>query len=122
MIYSSLKAEQLIPLRDALVDLMFFVEKCEDDNRLYFCRYLGYMKENIEICICTQEAWGEGLRYLNSLLTRDWIRANNEYLGIPSFDLFVKGQGELCLQYLGLLDKVERYFIPYMDCKIENRI
>ncbi len=115
MTYSSLNTEQLIPLRDALVDLMFFVQKWDDHHTPYFCRYLGFMKENIETCICTQEDWGDGLRYLNKLLARDWNLANDEYLGIPSCELFAEGQGELCLQYLGFLDKVGSYFIPYVD-------
>lgn len=115
MIYSNLTAEQLVPLRDALVELMFFVNKWEYSHIPVFYHYLGFMKNNIEICICVHEDWGDGLRELNRLLARDWNRANDKYVGIPSCELFVESRSELCLQYLGLLNEVGSYFIPYVN-------
>lgn len=114
MSYSYLRTEQLVPLRDALVDLMLFVEKWQHQGTADFIRYLIHylksMKDNIEICICVEEDQGEGLRYLGTLLVRDWDLANNEYVGIPSCRLFGEDQTELCLQYLVLLNAVEGFF------------
>lgn len=116
MIISNLKKEHLIPLRDALVELTLFVEKWQHLGRPDFIRYLIHylksMKDNIEICICVREDKGEGLRYLGTLLVRDWDLANDEYVGIPSCGLFEECQTELCLQYLILLNAVGSFFVP----------
>lgn len=115
MLNRDLKTEQLVPLRDALVNLMFFVKKWQSQSIPDFYHYLDFMKNNIETCIYTQEDWGDGLRYLYKILLRDWNLANDRYVGIPTCELFGESQGELCLQYLGLLDEVGSYFIPDMD-------
>lgn len=117
MSYRNLEAEQLVPLRDALKELMLFLDKRQDCGVPYFYRYLDFMKNNIETCICTREDQGEGLIYLRMLLQRDWDKANDEYLGIPSCMLFQEGERELFLQYLGLLDEVGSYFVLDRDLK-----
>lgn len=117
MSYSNLEAEQLVPLRDALEEFMLFVKKWEDQRVPHFYRYLDFMKNNIETCICIREDWGDGLIYLRKLLQRDWNKANNEYVGIPSCTLFKESQKELFLQYLGLLDEVRSYFVLDTDLK-----
>ena len=55
--------------------------------------------------------------YLRTLLQRDWDKANDEYVGIPSCVLFQEGQRELFQQYLGLLDEVGSYFVLDRDLK-----
>jgi len=115
MSYRNLEAEQLVPLRDALEELMLFLYNWQDCGVPHFYRYLDFMKNNIETCICTREDQGEGLIYLRMLLQRDWDKANDEYVGIPSCVLFQEGQRELFLQYLGLLDEVGSYFILDTD-------
>lgn len=115
MSYSTLEAEQLVSLRDALEDLMLFVKKWQNSDIPHFYRYLDFMKNNIETCIYTREDWGEGLIYLRKILQRDWDKANDEYVGIPSCMLFEENQRELFLQYLGLLDEVGSYFDLDMD-------
>lgn len=117
MSYSTLEAEQLVSLRDAVEELMLFVKKWQGHGIPDFYRYLDFMKNNIETCIYTREAQGEGLVYLGELLQRDWDKANDEYVGIPSCVLFKESQSELFLQYLGLLDEVESYFVLNMDLK-----
>ncbi len=117
MSYRNLEAEQLVSLRNALEELMLFLEKWQDCGVPDFYRYLDFMKNNIETCIYTREDQGEGLIYLRKLLQRDWDKANDEYLGIPSCMLFQEGQRELFLQYLGLLDEVGSYFVLDKDLK-----
>lgn len=112
---TNLKPEQLFLLRDALNDLMLFVKERHDDGVPHFYRYLDFMKNNIETCIYTQDAWGEGIKYLGKILLRDWKEANDEYIGIPSYELFQENQGEVCVQYLCLLDKVGKYFLSDME-------
>ena len=116
MSYRNLEAEQLVPLRDALKELMLFLDKRQDCGVPHFYRYLDFMN-NIETCICTREDKGEGLIYLRTLLQRDWDKANDEYVGIPSCVLFQEGQRELFQQYLGLLDEVGSYFVLDRDLK-----
>lgn len=111
MNYSNLEAEQLVPLRDALKELMLFLDQRQNQGVPDFYRYLDFMKNNIETCICIREDQGEGLIYLRKLLQRDWEMANDEYVGIPSCVLFQEGKGEQFLQYLGLLDEVRSYFV-----------
>ncbi len=108
---NSLEKEQLIPLRDALNNLIRFLQKWKDSSIPYFFRYLQYMKDNIEICIYTQDDWGDGLVYLEDILQQNWNDANDDFWGIHSCELFGEGQRELFLQYLGLLEEVEQYFI-----------
>lgn len=112
---ASLKSEQLVLLRDALNNLMLFVEERHNDGVPHFYRYLDFMKNNIETCIYTRDDQGDGLEYLVKILLRDWNEANDEYIGIPSYEFKEENQRELCVQYLGLLDEVERYFIPDME-------
>lgn len=107
----SLEKEQLVPLRDALNDLIRFLRQWKDSNIPYFSRYLQYMKDNIEICMYSQDDWGDGLAYLKDTLQRNWNEANDDFMGIHSCELFGEGQRELFLQYLGLLEEVEQYFI-----------
>lgn len=108
---SSLEKEQLVPLRDALNNLIRFLQQWKDNSIPYFYRYLQYMKDNIEICMYTQDDWGDGLMYLEDILWRNWNEANDVFWGIHSCELFEEGQRELFLQYLGLLEEVEQYFI-----------
>ena len=117
MNYSTLKAEQLVSLRDALEDLMLFVKKWQDHDVPDFYRYLDFMKNNIETCILTREDRGEGLIYLRKILQRDWDKANDECVGIPSCTVCAEDRRELFLQYLGLLDEVESYFALDMDLR-----
>ena len=67
--------------------------------------------------ILTREDRGEGLIYLRKILQRDWDKANDECVGIPSCTLFAEDRRELFLQYLGLLDEVESYFALDMDLR-----
>ncbi len=111
----SLKSEQLVSLRDALDKLMLFVEERDNDGVPHFYRYLDFMKNNIETCIYTRNDQGDGLVYLGQILLRDWNEANDKYIGIPSYEFEEEDQGELCVQYLGLLDEVGRYFISDIE-------
>lgn len=113
-----LKSEHLFSLRDALDNLMLFVEDVEgrhNDRVPHFYRYLDFMKNNIETCIYTENDQGDGLEYLGQILLRDWNEANDKYIGIPSYEFDEEDQGELCVQYLVLLDEVGRYFILDKD-------
>lgn len=111
----NLKSEHLVLLRDALDKLMIFVDERHNDGVPHFYRYLDFMKNNIETCIYTRNDQGDGLVYLGQILLRDWNEANDKYIGIPSYEFEEEDQGELCVQYLGLLDEVGRYFISDIE-------
>lgn len=105
-----LKKEELLPLRDALNELMKFIKKWQQNDTPYFYHFLDYMKNNIEFCICTQS---DDMEHLEEILIRDWTAANDGYLGIPSYDFFTgynEENGELYIQYLILLAEIEKYF------------
>lgn len=108
--YYRLKKEELIPLRDALNELMKFVRKWNQNDTPYFYHFLDYMKNNIEFCVCMQS---DDMEHLEEILIRDWTAANDAYLGIPSYDFFEEDseeKGELYIQYLILLEEIEKYF------------
>ena len=86
---SSLEKEQLVPLRDALNNLIRFLQRWKDNSIPYFYRYLQYMKDNIEICMYTQDDWGDGLAYLKDILQRNWDEANDDFMGIHSCPIFL---------------------------------
>lgn len=107
----SLQMEELVPLRNALEELMCFVQKWQYGGIPYFYHYLDYMKNNIEICICTLEDIEQDLVQLETILRRDWTAANDADTGIPSCILFGDSQREQVLQYLELLGEVGQYFL-----------
>ena len=116
---SKLKEDQLIPLRDALNELMDFVKEFQWKEIPYFYRFLDYMKNNIEFCVCTHS---DDMEQLEEILLRDWKKANNMYLGIPSYKLFSdNGQDmtEMYCQYISLLEKIDRY-ITYREFDIKS--
>ena len=106
---AKLRQEELIPLRDALNALMKFVRELQWKEIPYFYRFLDYMKNNIEFCVCTHS---DDLEHLEEILLRDWKKANNTYLGIPSYDFFENDDTdvtEMSCQYIALLSEVDRY-------------
>lgn len=106
---SKLREEQLIPLRDALNELMEFVKGFQWKEIPYFYRFLDYMKNNIELCVCTHS---DDMEQLEAILLRDWEKANNRYLGIPSYELLSddsQDMTEVYCQYIALLTKIDKY-------------
>ncbi len=106
----SLEKEQLLPLRDALNNLICFLQRWKENGISHSYRYLQYMKDNIEICMYTQDDWGDGLAYLKVILQQNWNEANDDHMGIYSCVWSGEGQRELFLQYLGLWEEVGQYF------------
>lgn len=107
---SSLEKEQLLPLRDALNNLIRFLQRWKGGSISRSYRYLQYMRDNIEICMYTQDDWGDGLAYLKVVLQQNWAEANNGHMGMDSCEWFGDGQRELFVQYLGLWQEVGQYF------------
>lgn len=105
----SLEKEQLLPLRDALNDLMCFLQRW-NNGFSHSYRYLQYMRDNIEICMYTQDDWGDGLAYLEVILQQNWNEANDGHMGMDSCEWPGEGRRELFLQYLGLWEEVGQYF------------
>ncbi len=112
---TNLRKEQLVPLHDALENLMRFVRERQCGRAPYFYRYLDYMKNNIEIFLYIRGNPEEDFRYLDKILCRDWNAANDMYIGIPSCKWFEKGPREPAMKYLELLEEVNQYFVQEQD-------
>lgn len=105
-----LKAEELVPLHEALQELLKFLQKVQWKEVPYFYHFLDYMKHNIEIYFYTQS---EDLELVSQVLYRDWRAANGMYTGIQFCD-FQKNTPEEEIEafetYQKMLSEVGKFF------------
>lgn len=102
-----LQKEQLILMRDAVIDLMMFIgnQKSGRMPRAYFL--LDNMRNNIEIFIIISEEQEQDFIQLENILFRDWCAANDEWDDVTEAGGF---EGIRFRNFLELLERVEEYF------------
>lgn len=107
--YMSIKREELVPIKNSLVELLNFVHKLQTKEIPYFCRFLECMVNNLEICFLVQyDHWEQ----MDWLLKRDWNLANQQLIGIPGFVLSEERLArklELECQFIELITRLESY-------------
>ncbi|MBC5688288.1 hypothetical protein H8S37_05010 [Mediterraneibacter sp. NSJ-55] len=104
------RREELVPLHNALKELLIFLERNKKAKRPHFCRFLDAMKNNIEIGIHFELKDVEGL---GKLLVRDWSAANNRLIGIPDYCVSLekaRKNGDEIVRFISLTEKVGQFF------------
>lgn len=104
-----LTEDELRTLRRSITDLLNFIRCVQWEEDPYFYRPLENMKNNIEIYLYTRNGERE---LLYEVLFRDWRKANNYFVGIPSCELRTEMENawNLNCRYRELLMGVGKYF------------
>lgn len=102
--------EDLLRLKESLVNLLCFIDTIENGNVPDFYRYFDTMKHNIDIFFYTGS---NDIEDFLPVLERDWDASHMVLLGVQYYDPR-HSNPELdvltCLQYAQLLADVERFF------------
>ena len=105
-----IEREELKNLRDALVNLMDFIDVVEQGELPEFYRYFDTMKNNIEIFICIG---CDDTEDIVPVLERDWKASHTMFIGVQDYDPR-EGHPEMdpmvCLYFARLVAEVGKYF------------
>lgn len=104
------RKDELVLLRNALKEMLVFLEKNKKVKRPYFFRFLDAMKNNIEIGMYFKLEDTEGL---GEVLVRDWSAANDKLTGIPDYCILLEAEEknrEEIAHFISLTEKVGKFF------------
>lgn len=105
-----LKREELILLREALLNVQKFIRQTEKQKASYYYVQFDNMINNIGIYLLSDDV---DLFRISEVLLRDWLNANHELLGVPACELFCGIQNERMedtYRFWELIATVENYF------------
>lgn len=107
---NQIKAENINLLHDTLGELMNFIRHSYCEEATYFCRFLGFMLDNIEMYMYMPE---EDTTFLKCILLRDWNEVNNRYIGISVSDCCRKRKEKdtCCIRCAELILKIDMYLM-----------
>ena len=106
-----IEREELKNLRDALVNLMDFIDVVEQGELPEFYRSFDTMKNNIEIFICIG---CDDTEDIVPVLERDWKASHTMFIGVQDYDIRENNPDAdpaLCLCFARLLSNVGKYFV-----------
>ena len=103
-----IEREELKNLRDALVNLMDFIDVVEQGELPEFYRYFDTMKNNIEIFICIG---CDDTEDIVPVLERDWKASHTLYEIARYLENNPDADPALCLCFARLLSNVGKYFV-----------
>lgn len=106
-----LKREDLILLREALLNVQMFIQSMENQRMPYYYLQFDNMIHNIGIYLLSDDA---DVCLINEILLRDWMNANHELLGLQACELICEIQNERieeACRFFELMAIVEAYFL-----------
>ena len=106
-----IEREELKNLRDALVNLMDFIDVVEQGELPEFYRYFDTMKNNIEIFICIG---CDDTEDIVPVLERDWKASHTMFIGVQDYDIRENnpdGDSGLFVCFGRLLSNVGNFFV-----------